>query len=177
MGKGELYEAIFVDEGLPVFIKYNDKTNAFEKTEQIEETTRILVPPTLEECPYLPYEFESLDEINSISKFIENNHIDPDYLYYTGYEIVSKYNNQSKHKLRLATIKIITSYFQDRFPTTEYLYPVGGNGSGKSSIAECFRPLAYRTVVMTDPSAANLFRLLGIVEPVQCTMVLEEADK
>ena len=30
---------------------------------------------------------------------------------------------------------------------------------------------------MTDPSAANLFRLLGIVEPVQCTMVLEEADK
>ena len=30
---------------------------------------------------------------------------------------------------------------------------------------------------MTDPSAPNLFRLLGVVEPVQCTMVLEEADK
>jgi hypothetical protein len=30
---------------------------------------------------------------------------------------------------------------------------------------------------MTDPSAPNLFRLLGFVEPVQCTMVLEEADK
>ena len=30
---------------------------------------------------------------------------------------------------------------------------------------------------MTDPSAPNLFRLLGFVEPGQCTIVLEEADK
>ena len=92
-------------------------------------------------------------------------------------QIVSKYNNQSIYRLRLATIKIITSHFQDRFPTTEYMYLVGGNGSGKSSLAETFRAIGYKTVVMTDPSAPNLFRLLGIVEPVQCTMVLEEADK
>ena len=57
------------------------------------------------------------------------------------------------------------------------MYLVGGNGSGKSSLAETFRAIGYKTVVMTDPSAPNLFRLLGIVEPVQCTMVLEEADK
>ncbi len=177
MGKGELYEAVFIDEGLPVFIKYNDKINEFRKTEQIEETTRILVPPTFEECPYLPYEFESLAEINSINKFIENNHIDLDYFYYKGNEIVFKYNNQSKSKVRLVTIKIITSHFQDRFPTSEYLYLVGGNGSGRSSLAESFRALAYKAVVMTDPSAPNLFRLLGVVEPVQCTMILEEADK
>ena len=176
MGKGDLYEAVFI-KGLPVFIKYNDKTKEFEKIDQIEETTRIITPPTLEECPYLPYEFESLDEINNINKFIENNNIGLDYFYNKGYEIVSKYNNQSKSKLRLATIKIITSHFQDRFPTTEYLYLVGGNGSGKSSLAETFRALAYKAVVMTDPSAPNLFRLLGSVEPVQCTMVLEEADK
>ena len=44
-------------------------------------------------------------------------------------------------------------------------------------MAETFRAIGYKTVVMTDPSAPNLFRLLGIVEPVQCTMVLEEADK
>src|SRR5215211_9343449 len=177
MGKGDLYETVFIADGLPVFIKYNDQLNELETIEKIEETTRILVPPTFEECPYIRYEFESLDEINSINKVIEDNHIGLDYLFYTGYEIVSKYNNQSKDKLRLVTIKIITSHFQDRFPTTEYLYPVGGNGSGKSSLAETFRAIAYKTVVMTDPSAPNLFRLLGIVEPVQCTMVLEEADK
>ena len=177
MGQGELYEAVFIKDGLPVFTKYNDQLNEFEKTDKIEETTRILVPPSYEECPYLRYEFDSLDEINSINKFIEDNHIDLDYLYYKGYEIVSKYNNQSNDKLRLVTIKIITSHFQDRFPTTEYLYPVGGNGSGKSSLAETFRAIAYKAVVMTDPTAPNLFRLLGVVEPVQCTMILEEADK
>jgi energy-coupling factor transporter ATP-binding protein EcfA2 len=177
LGKGDLYEAVFINNGLPVFIKYNDQLNEFESFQQIQETTRILTPPSYEECPYLRYEFESLDEINSINKFIDDNHIDLDYLYNKGYQIVSKYNNQSIYRLRLATIKIITSHFQDRFPTTEYLYLVGGNGSGKSSLAETFRAIGYRTVVMTDPSAPNLFRLLGIVEPVQCTMVLEEADK
>ncbi len=177
MGKGDLREAVYIEEGKPVFIKYNAEKNQFESTNQIEETTRILVPPTYEECPYIRLEFESLDEINSYNKFLEQNNIGLDYFYYNGLEIVSKYNNQSKHKLILVTIKIITSHFQDRFPTTEYLYPVGGNGSGKSSLAETFRAIAYKTVVMTDPSAANLFRLLGFVEPVQCTMVLEEADK
>jgi hypothetical protein len=178
LGKGDLYEAVFInDEGLPVFIKYNDQLNEFQTFDQIEEATRILTPPSYEECPYLRYEFESLSEVNSINKFIDENNVSVDYLYRKGFSIVSKYNNQSIHKLRLATIKIITSHFQDRFPTTEYLYLVGGNGSGKSSLAETFRAIAYKTVVMTDPSAPNLFRLLGIVEPVQVTMVLEEADK
>jgi hypothetical protein len=177
LGKGDLYEAVFIKDGLPVFIKYNDQLNEFEKVDQIEEATRILTPPTLEECPYLPYEFESLEEINSINRFIQENNINLDYLYKKGYGIVSKYNNQSPSKLRLATIKIITSHFQDRFPTTEYDYLVGGNGSGKSSLAETFRAIAYKAVVMTDPSAPNLFRLLGSVEPVQCTMILEEVDK
>jgi hypothetical protein len=173
----DLYEAVFIEDGLPVFIKYNQHTNNFESFDKIEETTRILTPPSYEECPYLRYEFDSIEEINSINKFIDDNHVGIDYLYNKGFSIVSKYNNQSTHKLRLATIKVITSHFQDRFPTTEYDYLVGGNGSGKSSLAETFRAIGYKTVVMTDPSAPNLFRLLGIVEPVQCTIVLEEADK
>lgn len=176
MGTSDLYESVFVG-GFPCFTRYNNITKQFEKIGKIEETTRILVPPAIEECPHLRYEFESMEEINSFSKFIDDNKIDLDYLYSKSFEMVSQYNNQSKHKLRLLTIDIILSHFQDRFPTCHYLYPVGGNGSGKSSIAYTFRAIGYRTVVMTDPSAPNLFRLLGFVEPVQCTMVLEEADK
>jgi hypothetical protein len=177
MGKSDLYDAVFIEKGKPIFIKYNGQLNEFQSEEKIEETTRILVPPTYEECPYIPYEFESLDEINSYNKFINENNVNIDYFYNKGLEIVSKYNNQSEEKLRLATIKIISSHFQDRFPTTEYLYLVGGNGSGKSSLADTFRAIAYKAVVMTDPSAPNLFRLSNVVEPVQCTIVLEEADK
>ena len=139
LGKGDLYESVFIDDGLPVFIKYNEESNSFEVIEQIEETTRILTPPSREECPYLRYEFENLKEINRISKFIDDNNVDFDYLYDNSYSIVSKYNNQSKYKLRIAAIKVVTSHFQDRFPTTEYLYPVDGNGSGKISISRDFQ--------------------------------------
>jgi hypothetical protein len=30
---------------------------------------------------------------------------------------------------------------------------------------------------MTDPTASNIFRCLGIIEPGQCTIILDEADK
>ncbi len=163
MGKGDLYESVFIGD-FPAYIKYNRSTGTFERYDKIEEAIRILRPPAIEECPHLPYEFDSLDQINGIAKFIEDNNIDRDYLYYTCYKIVSKYNNQLPHKLKLITINIIASHFQDMFSTTHYLYLVGGNGSGKSSIAETLRGLAYRAAVMTDPSAPNLFRLLGMVE-------------
>jgi hypothetical protein len=52
LGKGDLYEAVFINDGLPVFIKYNDQLNEFESFQQIEENTRILTPPSYEECPY-----------------------------------------------------------------------------------------------------------------------------
>ncbi len=176
MGRGELHESVFI-AGFATYIRFNNNTGTFEGIDKIEEATRILVPPAIEECPHLPYEFDSLDEINGIARFIEDNDIDRDYLYKTCYKIVSRYNNQLPHKLKLIAINIITSHFQDRFSTTHYLYLVGGNGSGKTSIAETLRGLAYRAAVMTDPSAPNLFRSLGMVESMQCTMVLEEADK
>ena len=85
LGQGDLYEGVIFEDGLPVFIKHNDQTNTFESFDQIEETTRILVPPSYEECPYLRYEFDSLEEINSINKFIDDNNIDIDYFYNKGY--------------------------------------------------------------------------------------------
>jgi hypothetical protein len=72
---------------------------------------------------------------------------------------------------------IIFSYFQDKFATTHYDSIVGDNDSGKSSLGITFEGLAYRPVYMTDPSAANIFRCLGTIEPGQCTIILDEADK
>ena len=61
--------------------------------------------------------------------------------------------------------------------TIHYDYIVGGNGSGRSSLGDTFGAIAYRAVNMTDPTAPNLFRLLGPIEPAQCTMILEEAER
>jgi hypothetical protein len=72
---------------------------------------------------------------------------------------------------------IFHSYFQDRFSTVHYDLIIGGNGSGKTSLGDTYGAIAYRPVIMTDPTAPNLFRLLGKVESAQCTMILEEAER
>jgi hypothetical protein len=66
---------------------------------------------------------------------------------------------------------------QDRFSTTHYIGVVGDNGSGESTVGDTFEALAYRTLNMTDPTAANIFKVLGKIEYGQCTIVAGEAEK
>ena len=54
---------------------------------------------------------------------------------------------------------------------------VSDNGSGKSTIGNVFESFGYRCINMTDPTTANIFRIFGTVEPGQCTLVLDEAEK
>ena len=54
---------------------------------------------------------------------------------------------------------------------------VSDNGSGKSTIGNVFECFAYRCVNMTDPTTANIFRIFGTIEPGQCILVLDEAEK
>ena len=54
---------------------------------------------------------------------------------------------------------------------------VSDNGSGKSTIGNVFECFGYRCVNMTDPTTANIFRIFGTLEPGQCTLVLDEAEK
>jgi hypothetical protein len=54
---------------------------------------------------------------------------------------------------------------------------VSDGGSGKSTIGNVFEDLGYRCINMTDPTTANIFRIFGTIEPGQCTLVLDEAEK
>ncbi|MGE5634190.1 MAG: hypothetical protein ACM3VV_03080 [Deltaproteobacteria bacterium] len=92
MGKGELYESILIN-GLPFFIKYSNITKQIEQVENIPENTRILRPPEIEEYPYTPYEFSSLEEINRYKDKIIDENIDIDYLFQQSKLIISKFNN------------------------------------------------------------------------------------
>jgi hypothetical protein len=176
MGRGELNEAVLISDQ-PSFIKYNRESKEFEKEVKIEENNRTLRPPQREEYPYIPYEFSSLEEINRYKDKILNENIDIDFLFQKSKSIISKYNNQDDYKINLVGADVILSHFQDRFSTIHYDYIVGGNGSGKSSLGDTFGAIAYRAVNMTDPTAPNLFRLLGPIEHAQCTMILEEAER
>lgn len=171
-GKGILHEAAII-AGQSVFLKYEN--GELITVEHIEEASRIIKPPYPEEHPYEPYEFANMEEVKEYAERAKSMSIDSFYTQVK--QFVDNYNDQDACKLNLLSIDIIFSYFQDKFATTHYLSIVGDNDSGKSSLGITFEALAYRPVYMTDPSAANIFRCLGTIEPGQCTIILDEADK
>jgi hypothetical protein len=171
-GKGPLYEAT-ISKGTPTFIQY--RNNEIRVLESIEESNRILRPPDSEEYPYEPYEFADIHELEAYVERARGECIAS--LYEKARSIVSKYNDQDPHKRILITTDVVWSYFQDKFSTTHYTAPIGGNGSGKSTIGDTFEAIGYRPVNMTDPTGANVFRALGTVEPGQCTIIADEAEK
>jgi hypothetical protein len=154
-------------------LKY--ESGEIKTVQQIEEASRVIKPPNTEEYPYEPYEFVNIEELDSYLDRAKEESIDS--LFRKAKAIVSKYNDQDEHKLTLLAADIAWSYFQDRFSTTHYTIIVGGNGSGKTTIGDTFAAIAYRTVTMTDPSAADIFRVLGKIEYGQCTIVMDEAEK
>jgi hypothetical protein len=115
---------------------------------------------------------ENMNEVLSYADRARNENIDS--LYLQAKQIASNYNDQKKDKVNLLAIEIIASYFQDRFPTTHYDIVLGGNGSGKSSYGDTFTAVGYRVVNLTDPNAANINRILGVIEIGQCTIVSDE---
>jgi hypothetical protein len=173
-GKGVLHEAVIV-AGLPFFVKYDKVNNKLEKVEKIEEPSRVLRPPNPEEYPNIPYEFANDEELQYYLNKSKEMSI---YSIYQAWKsIVKKYNDQDEHKQILITTDLVWTYFQDKFPTTHYHAAIGDNGSGKSSIGDTFEYGAYRCVNLTNPSAPNVFRILGPIEPGQCTLILDEADR
>jgi hypothetical protein len=171
-GKGPLHEAVLL-AGLPIYLTYEN--SQIKEIPQIEESSRILVPPDPEEYPYEAYEFKDMGEVLSYVERVKKESRDS--LYQKAKSIVQKYNDQDEHNLTLLTADIVWSYFQDKFSTTHYDCIIGDNGSGKSTVGDTFVSVGYRPVNMTDPTAANLFRVLGTIEFGQCTIVADEAEK
>jgi hypothetical protein len=171
--KGTLHEAILLGDQAFFLIYSNGR---LELVKDIEETNRILRPPNIEEYPYEPIEFDSLKEIKEYEDIALNETVDSLYQKVKG--VVTLYIDQDSEIITLISSDIIWTYFQDLYPTTHY-YDVTGkeNGIGKSTIGHVFEGIAYRGVRMTDPSAANLYRILEKIEPGQCIIIADEADR
>jgi hypothetical protein len=159
---GPLHEAIMLGSE-PFFVNYSTVSGHFEPVRKIEETNRVLVPPYPEEYPCEPIEFESLKELREYEDMALDETIDSPYTKVKA--IVVLYIDQDAEVINLISADIMWTYFQDLYPTTHY-YDITGkeNGTGKSTIGYVFEGLGYRGVRMTDPSAANLYRILGKVE-------------
>jgi len=68
IGKGDLYESVILG-GISAFLRYDEANEKIVPYQSIEEETRILRPPSLEEYPYTPYEFESLEDKKTNHRF------------------------------------------------------------------------------------------------------------
>jgi hypothetical protein len=168
-----LHESVIL-AGRPMFIRY--KNGQVEAIEQIDEVSRIVRPPCREECPYPVYEFAQLDEVETYINRAKNLATGIESLYSKLKEIVLEYVDQEEPIIILFVADMIWSYFQDLFSTTHYIHVTGGNETGKSTIGFVFQYIGYRPVRATAISAANYYRTLGAVEPVQCTIIEDEAE-
>ena len=160
--RGLLHEATLLN-GEPVFLTYSSDGH-LNVVKKIEEVNRILIPPCIEEyLAYEPIEFKPLKEIQEYEEKAKKETIDT--LYQKIRDTVWLYVDQDEEIQVLVSADILWTYFQDLFPTTHYYNIVGrGNGIGKSSIGFMFEGIAYRAVRMTDPSAANTYRVLERIE-------------
>jgi hypothetical protein len=175
-GQGQLREAAIV-EGKPSFIKFFcDQDRRFIQVEpKIVDVTPVLRSPLLEEYPYNPYEFKTVDEPQRyLVKVLRET---PDSLLVKIKNVVKKYNDIDGKTATLLSANILGSYFQDRFSTVHYLIVVGANGTGKSAFGDTFECLGYRAVNITNATEAFWFRVFGIVEYGQVTVIVEEFDK
>ena len=140
----------------------------------IEESTRIIRPPNPEVYPYTAYEFADVKELREY--FRKANTTTIDQLYQTVKSFFQKYVDQDENIKTVLTADSILTYFQDLFPIIHYSEGVGGNDVGKSSIGYTFEYTGYRVIRGTFISGANYFRILGPVEPGQCTIIEDEGD-
>jgi len=121
--KGDLHESILIDND-PIFLNMDLNDGNTNIVDGIKLSISIiensmLYPPSLKEYLHNPYEFSSIEEIKSFIKKAKNETIFA--LFLKAKSIVSKYIDQDEHIIKLISIDILFSYFQDRSNTTHYI--------------------------------------------------------
>jgi hypothetical protein len=176
-GRSSLNEAIILC-GEPCFVtwypNYGTNNENLKIIPVIEESTRIIRPPSSEEYPYTPYDFADVQELNEY--FRRGNTTSLNDLYKMAKGFFQQYVDQNKNTIVILSADSILTYFQDLFPIIHYSEGIGGNDAGKSSIGYTFEYAGYRVVRGTSISGANYYRILGNIEPGQCTIIEDEAD-
>lgn len=173
-GKHSLHESIILN-GSPYFVTYDLEGEQVTIKSQFEEPTRIIKPPSLDECPFPAYEFENKEELDSCFKRAgEIESIEE--LYHKCENFWQLFVDQDKHIMTILIADSILTYFQDCFPITHYTEAIGTNDVGKTSAGYTFEYTGYRVVRAASISGPNYFRIFGTVEPGQCVIIEDEAD-
>jgi hypothetical protein len=162
----------------PAFLYHDKQQDKIKTAPYIVKSNRIFKPVDEDEYQYIPYTYDmDIDEANLIKDQLKNENTTLESFYKEALEFVRLFTVQDKEKQVIIAANVVGSYFQDKFPTCHYLAVTGKPGSGKTSIGHTFGAIGYRPIYQVDPSAPNILRTLGKIEPGQSTLIIDEADK
>jgi hypothetical protein len=140
---------------------------------QIDETT-ILKPLELISYINKPYTFKSEQEFFELVENTRGKNLDS--LYKKVKSIWENYADADDFHVSICAADTIFTYFQDKIGLTHYLFFVGVNGSGKSNNLTALHFIAYRNMMSSGMTAANVYQFLGSREEGIGTICEDEAD-
>jgi Bifunctional DNA primase/polymerase, N-terminal len=140
---------------------------------QIDETT-ILKPLELTSYINKPYTFKSVQEFHEFVEDTRGKNLDG--LFRNVKSIWEKYVDADDFHISICAADTIFTYFQDKIGLTHYLFFVGGNSSGKSNNLTVLHFVAYRNMMSSGMTAANVYQFLGSREEGIGTICEDEAD-
>jgi hypothetical protein len=174
-----LAEAVIIG-GRPMFAmaipkvgKPDEVSITLQDAIEIDDNT-VIRPP--EPMSYISkaYTFKSKEEFEKLAENIKTKNLE--YLYRKTKSIWVKYIYADDFHLSLCAADTLFTYFQDKIGLTHYLFFVGGNNSGKSNNLTVLHMLAYRNMMSSGMTAANIYQFLGSGEEGLGTICEDEAD-
>jgi len=174
----KLYEAVLVDQKASFLVADREKGPNeinIKPTVDLDKQNKILKPYEHDSYLSRPYEFEDELEVEYYKNEAKKYTLDSLYLNLVK-PLWKKYIDADNLHLSLCAFDSITTYFQDLLGLTHYLFFVGNNNSGKSNNLYLLHFLAYRNIMSTDMTSANIFRSLGSMDEGQVTICEDELD-
>jgi len=121
-----------------------------------------------------PYVFKSEKEFTKLVQNTKEENLDS--LYRKVKSIWKKYVDADDFHISICAADTIFTYFQDKIGLTHYLFFVGDNSSGKSNNLTVLHYIAYRNMMSSGMTAANVYQFLGSGEEGIGTICEDEAD-
>jgi hypothetical protein len=173
--EGLLAESVLIG-GRPYFLVSKAKgLSCIEVHSSLELAEEVLKPCEPSSYINLPYEFESEAHLRECIDKAKKETLDS--LFTRDKTIWRKYVDGDDFHISIAAADEIYSYFQDKVGLTHYLFFTGGNNSGKSNNLTKIHYTAYRNMMSTDVTAANIYQFLGSREDEgHGTICEDEAD-
>jgi hypothetical protein len=121
-----------------------------------------------------PYVFKSEQEFAEFVKKTKDENLDT--LYKKVKSIWRKYVDADDFHISICAADTIFTYFQDKIGLAHYLFFIGDNSSGKSNNLTVLHYIAYRNMMSSGMTAANVYQFLGSGEEGIGTICEDEAD-